>query len=208
MRNEKRRYLNRILLILLTAVGTASGMPSLQNLPGLIVESVTPDALGARAGLKEGDRLLTYNETVLVSPAALQAAEDNTFGKREITLQARRGEELLTLKAPLGNLGVRARPELPAAVLRLYEEGRAARQAQKFNETVDLWEAAAKAALESEGSAAAWIYWRVGEVYESQRQWRQAIEAHTAAWNLLKESGDVAARSRMLAALGRTNMAI
>jgi CHAT domain-containing protein len=206
MRNEKRLYLSRILLILLMVVGTASGMPSLQNLPGLIVEIVTPDAPGAKAGLKDGDRLLTYNEMALASPAALQAAEENTFGKQEITLQVQRGEDRLTLKAPPGSLGVRARPELPAAILQLYEEGRAAMRAQKLKEAIDRWEAAAKASLESEGLAAAWIYWRVGEAHESQRRWRQAIEAYTEAWKILKESGDVAARSRILAAMGRASL--
>jgi CHAT domain-containing protein/Tfp pilus assembly protein PilF len=209
-------FLNRVLLALfLIPIVSASGTPPLQNrsglpglpggLPGLIVEVVTPDAPAAKAGLKVGDRILTYDERELGSPAALEAAEGNTFGKQEIALQVRRGEERLTLKAPLGSLGIKVRPELPPGMLQLYEEGRESLQAQKLKEAIGRWEEAAKAAPAIEAQAAAWIYGRIGETYERQRQWRQVIEAYTAAWNILRESGDAAAQSRTLSALGRAS---
>jgi hypothetical protein len=171
MSNEMRRYLNPVLLVLfIIPMVPASGTPPLQTPPGLIVEVVTPDAPAARAGLKGGDRILTHDERVLASVAALQAAEENTFGKQEVALQLQRGAERLTLRVPPGSLGIKVRPELPAAMLQLYEEGRAAMQAQKLKEVIDRWESAAKAARESEAQVAAWIYGLIGEVYESQKQ--------------------------------------
>jgi hypothetical protein len=52
---------------------------------------------------------------------ALQAAQQNTFGKKDIALSLQCGNETPTLTVPLGTLGIAARPELPPAALKLYE---------------------------------------------------------------------------------------
>ena len=185
--------------------------------PYVVVESVTPDSPAAKAGVKVGDRLLTYDGKPLPSPAALLAAQQNTFGKKEVALQLQRGDETLTLTVPLGALGIMVRPELPPDVLKLYEEGKVAFfQARKFDEAISKLTAAAKAAQETKDRAAvAYLYSRGGEVYESQRKWKEARQAHAAAWELLKsltpkpsptgrgEPVDAAAQSRTLSALGR-----
>jgi CHAT domain-containing protein len=171
---------------------------------GLVIDEVAADSAAAKAGLKAGDRVLGYNGKSLPSPAALLAAEENTFGKQEVALIIRRGEEMLTLTAPLGKLGIQVRPDLPLTALTLYDEGRAAQKAQKTEEFITKWTAAAKAAQEAEDTtAAAWLYSRVGEIHESQRKWKEASEAHVAAWELLEQSSDRAAQSRTLLALGR-----
>src|SRR5262245_33102702 len=72
-----------------------------QNLTGLVVEEVEADSPAAKAGLKVGDRVLTYDEKALASPAALQAAEKNTFGKKEVVMRVLRTEQALTLTVPL-----------------------------------------------------------------------------------------------------------
>jgi CHAT domain-containing protein/Tfp pilus assembly protein PilF len=171
---------------------------------GLVVEEVVADSPAAKAGLKVGDRVLSYDGKSLPSPAALQAVVENTFGKEALTLRVRRGEETLLLTVPPGRLGVQARPELPPAVLTLYEQGKAAQQARKMDEVIAKWTAAAKAAQDAgDNAAAAWLHGRVGEIYESQRQWKEASAAHASAWELLKQSSDAAAQSLTLAALGR-----
>ncbi|HKX26063.1 MAG TPA: tetratricopeptide repeat protein [Blastocatellia bacterium] len=203
------RYLQPVLLTLLVIpMAAAIGPSPLQKMPGLVIEVVTADGPAAKAGLKVGDRILTYDGKVPVSPSALQAAEENTFGQPELVVQVRRGEETRSPAVPPGSLGIKARPELPAAMLQPYQEGSAALQAQKPKEAIERWGAAVKAAPESEQQSAAWIYGRIGEVHEGQNQWRQALEAYTAAWKILKESGDAAARSRMLTALGRANRSL
>ncbi len=82
---------------------------------GLVIEKIVADSAAAKAGVKIGDRLLTYDNKRLSSPAALQAAEENTFGKREVILRIRRGQEVLTPTVPPGKLGIEARPELPGS---------------------------------------------------------------------------------------------
>ncbi len=168
---------------------------------GLVVESVAPDSPAAKAGVKVGDRLLTYDGKPLPSPAALEAVEQNTFGKQEVALRLQRGNETLTLTVPLGGLGIQVRPELSPAVLKLYEQGNPSRDGDGG---VRAWTAAAKAAQEAgEQAAAAWLYGRVGGIYEGQRKWKEAREAHTTAWELLQQGSDAAAQSRTLVALGR-----
>src|SRR5688572_23621371 len=172
-------------LIMTVALVWAAGEP--QEMPGLVVEEVLADSAAAKAGFKVGDRLLSYDGRPLSSPAALQAIEENTVGKAQVLLRIEREDETLTLMAPLGRLGIRVRPKLQAAALALYEEGRAAHKAQNTNEVITRWTATAKAAQEAgETAAAAWLYGRVGEIRESQRQWKEASEAYAAAWGLLK----------------------
>src|SRR5437899_1913899 len=96
---------------------------------GLVVETVAPDSLAAKAGIQAGDRLLVYDGKSLASVAALQALQQNTFGKKEVGLQVRQGVQTRTLAVPLGPLGLLLRPDLPATALRLFQEGRTAQQA-------------------------------------------------------------------------------
>ena len=189
-------------LTLLAAVMPAAVLP--QDAPALVVEEILDDSAAARVGIAAGDRVLSYDEKALPSPAALQAAEENTFGKADVVLRVLRGDETLVLSVPPGRLGIRARPALASGPLRLYEEGRAAQTAQKTDEVIVRWTAAAQAAQEAGGTAAAaWLHGRVGGIHESQRQWKAASDDHARAWELLKHSGDRAAASRTLIALGR-----
>jgi CHAT domain-containing protein/Tfp pilus assembly protein PilF len=173
-----------------------------QEAPGLVVEEILVDSGAARAGVKVGDRVLSHDGRPLPSPVALQAAEENTFSIKQVTLRVRRGEETLTLMAPLGKLGIQVRPELPPVALTLYAEGKA--QKAQTAGVIAQWTAAAKAAREAgDAAAAAWLYGRAAEVHEGRREWKEASGAHAAAWELLKQGSDDAARSRTLVALGR-----
>ena len=195
------RYRSFLFAALIMAAVRADGTP--QELPGLVVEEFLTDSAAARVGFKVGDRVLSYDGKPLPSPTALQAAEENIVGKKEVALGVRRGDETMILMAPAGKLGIQTRPELPQAVLTLYEGGSAAQKAKKTDEAITHWTAAAKAAQETgDPGAAAWLYGRVSEVHEGQRQWKEARSARAAAWELLKQGSDPAAQSRVLLALG------
>ena len=173
--------------------------------PYVVVESVASDSPAAKAGVKVGDRLLTYDGKPLPSPAAFRASEQNTLGKKEVALRLQRGSETLTLTVPLGTLGIAVRPELPPDALKLYEQGNPSRDGDG---AVKAWTAAAKATQDAgDKAAAAWLHGGMGRIYESQRKWKEAQEAHAAAWELLKNltpmTMDAAAQSVTLAALGR-----
>jgi CHAT domain-containing protein len=187
-----------------TALARASD--ALVEPPGLIIEEVTVGSLAERSALKVGDKLLTYDDRPLPSVAALQAAQQNTVGKKQVVLHLWRGGGTLTLTVPVGRLGLTIRPELSPAVLALYTESKAAKQEQKIDMAVVKLMMAAKAAEESgEKSAAAWLYWRTGITYEEQAKWKEAQEVYTAGWESLKGNSDAAAQSQMLEAISWCN---
>ena len=189
--------------------GSADGAQGRDELRSLVVEQLAADSPAAKAGLVVDDRLLTYDDQSLGSPAALQALQENTIGKNQIVLRLRRGQETRTLTVPPGAWAVEVRPELPSAVLKVYEDGKAALQAQQTEVVIAAWTSAAKAAQGAgDTAAAAWLQWRVGMVHESQRRWKEAQAAHTASWELLSQGGDPAFQSQVLLALGRSGRAL
>ena len=181
--STRRTALSANLLLLTLPITLAR---ALENNPVLIVEAVSSDSPAAKAGLKPADRLISFDGKPLPSPAAFDALQQNTFGKQNVVLQIRRGAEPLSLTVPLGPLGIETRPELPPAAAKLYKEG--------------------KLALAAKSTADPWLYNRLGETLETQRQWKQATDAHLSAWNLLQNSADPAAKSRTLLALGTCSL--
>jgi len=194
MQNALRHYLSWLLVGLVTVV-TFVNAANVQFSPhGLVVEEIAADSPAAKAGLRVGDRLLTYDGKPLTSSAVLLELEVNALGesKKEVALRVQRGEETLTMSLTvLGLWGIQTRPQLQPAVLTLYTEGRAALQARSLEEAMDKWTAAAKAALERGDKAAAiWLYGRVGETYERQQRCEEASVVLAAAWKLLRDSSD------------------
>jgi CHAT domain-containing protein/Tfp pilus assembly protein PilF len=159
---------------------------AVENISRLIVETVLSDSAAAKAGLKPGDRIISYDGKPLPSPAAFDALQQNTFGKQNVLLEIRRRAESLIVTVPLGPLGIETRPELPPAATRLYKEG--------------------KLALAAQSTGDPWLYNRLGETLEKQHQWKQATDAHLSAWNLLQNGPDLAAKSRTLLALGTCSL--
>jgi CHAT domain-containing protein/Tfp pilus assembly protein PilF len=194
---------------LATLAAMASRETCAEEPPALIVEEVAAASAAAAVGLLAGDRIESCDGRALPSPAALLAAEENTFGKDTVALRVRREGVASTLAAPLGKLGMQVRADLPATALAPYEEGRAAQKEQKPSDAVARWTQAAGAAQDAgDLASAAWLHGRVGDIQEGQRQWKLASEAHARALALWKQTGDAAAQSRTLVALGRCSLGV
>ncbi len=200
----------RIFKIVLVTL--ALGPLAHSEVKGLIVESIAADSVAAKAGIKVGDWLISYDGKSLTSPAMLQALQQNTIGKTEVGLKLRRGNEVVELMVPVGALAITVRPDLPPAALKLYSQANFGRDLA----AVTLLTAAAQAAQEAgDKLAAAWLHGRVGSINELQRKWKEALAAHAQAWELMKSSlpslqgqgagseVDAATQSQTLAALGR-----
>jgi CHAT domain-containing protein/tetratricopeptide (TPR) repeat protein len=187
------------LIIAATSVRAAS---AITEVPGLIIEEIVADLPAAKAGLKVGDKLLTFEEKPLSSLAALQAIQQNSFGKKEGVLRVQRGEESLTLSVPMGSLGMILRTDLPPSALPFYMKGKAAQRAEKQAEIISNWVMAAKEAEKVEAKAAAsWLYWLAGAIYQGQENWKEAQEMYDAAWKLVDGSPDAAAQVRVMESL-------
>lgn len=123
------------------------------------MEELSSASPAAEAGLKPGDRVLSYDGKPLPSPAAFDALQQNTLGKKDVVLEVRRSEKPLSLIVPLGKLEIAVRPELPAAALTFYEDGNALLKAGKIKEAAARWEE----------SGNPWLYNRAGEILEDHR---------------------------------------
>lgn len=172
---------------------------------GVIVERAPADSRAGKAGLEEGDEIVIYDDTLLQSTFAFQAAEENTFGRDQIVIQVDRAGASLTLRVPQGELGAQVRPRFSASIGRLHEEARALKEGGHTDEAILKWKEAGNAALGENNDAAAWFFFRAGAEYESQSQWTRAGEAYFTTWQLLSGGQDAAGQSRALAALGRCN---
>lgn len=204
MKNRLGRYGCCILLLLFAGATLPRAAAGYAEPPGLVIEEVGDDSTAAKAGLKVGDKLLTYDGKPLTSPAALQALVQNTAGRKEATLSVRRADKTLVLTVPSGRLGVVIRPELPPATQALYSEGVTLQQAEKYDAAAQRWTAAAKRAEESGDKAAAgWLYSQVGVAYDVQKKWQEAFEAYQAGWKLLEGGGDAAAQAQILESLAQ-----
>lgn len=172
---------------------------------GVIIEKVELDSPAHKAGLKVGDHLLTYDGKPLSSPAALQAAQQNTFGKKSVVLHLRRENQSLTLTVPLGLLGIEAHPVFSSGIRGEYEDIKTVWKAQKVFEAVRLSDSTVGKIVRERGDkgAAVFLLGQNGAVLESLKEWQLAQQRYTLAWTLLKESRDVAAQSRILFGLGR-----
>ena len=106
----------RVFAALAVIVLPTAAVSQIRHAP--VVEDILKDSAAAKAGLRFGDRILAYDGKPLLSPAALQAAEENTFGKNAVLLSVQRGDETLMMSAPTGALGFRALglPCLPSRV--------------------------------------------------------------------------------------------
>jgi len=198
------RHLEIVALITIFVAAPLLGHSVAFQSSGLVVEGLAADSAAAKAGIRVEDQILSYDEKPLYSPAELQAAEQNTFGKTEVVLEVQRGEATLRFAVSLGALGIQAQPALSIWVAQQYHEGRTALAARQPEQALANWEDAARQAqLEGEPLAAAWLYGLVGGELEHEGNWIQAAKAHLSAWELVKESSDWAAQSRALLALGR-----
>jgi CHAT domain-containing protein/Tfp pilus assembly protein PilF len=188
------------LIIATTPVSAAS---AITEPPGLIVEEIIADSSAAKAGLKVGDKLLTFDDRALTSLATLRAIQQNVVGKKDVVLRVQRGQEVLTFRVPIKGLGMYVRPELSEVALQLYRRATQAQKAEKAAEAISLWIMAAKE-TEREGNknAASWLYFSAGLIYEGQENCKEAQEIYAQALKTIEGSQDTAARVIVMESLG------
>ena len=201
--NRATRFIGCVMAWLVMAAAPPVAATVVMEPTGLIVEGFVADSAAAKAGVKVGDVLLTFEGRELTTIVNLQAVQQNSVGKREGALQVRRGETTLTLSVPIGSLGILVRPELPPSALTLYIEGRAAVQAEKYGEAINgLVKSAEEAEKGGAHAAAAWLYWSAGSIQEGQERWNEALKLHASAWKLVSGSRDAALKVKVLGSLG------
>jgi S1-C subfamily serine protease len=86
---------------------------NLKATEGLVVVEVAPDSPASRAGLKEGDILLSVNGKQVTSAEALRKAVREAGIDKEVRLGLQRGQEKMQLKVRLGETTAADRSLIP-----------------------------------------------------------------------------------------------
>jgi len=144
----------------------------------VIVEHVAPGSVAEQAGMLPGCRLTGAQGQLAISPAVLLALEENAFGGQSVTLRGEWEGRPLEFVLKPGNLGVIARPDLPAEALAEYELGQAGYQARRFAEAARSWSEAAGCVAEP--AITAWMLMRAGAAWESAPDWGAAAASYLA----------------------------
>src|SRR5260370_32683796 len=153
MKDRKRLW---SLLLLPTCVTTGHVWAHLK--PGIVVESVAKYSEAEKAGLQEGDLLLSWSrgdaKGEIESPFDLSGTEIEQAPRGNVTLKGFRGAQKRVWELGPDDWGVKTRPNLPQNLLAIYLEGKELAKAGKVNEAVKRWRTAA---AETHKYSATWL---------------------------------------------------
>jgi CHAT domain-containing protein/Tfp pilus assembly protein PilF len=148
----------------------------------VVVESLTKYGAAERAGLVEGDLLLTWTRGdaggEIQSPFDLLDLEMEQVPRGAVALFGQRlGQEHEWVIGP-DEWGLQIRPMLPEALLRLYEEARNLEKKGSVTQAAVHWRTAA---AQSSGLDASWLFMRAAGVLAKDLRWNQADECYRNA---------------------------
>jgi CHAT domain-containing protein/Tfp pilus assembly protein PilF len=175
-------------------VGSAWG----QLRRGVVVESVAKGSEGEKAGLKDGDLLVTWSrgdaKGEIESPFDLSNLEIEQEPRGNVTLEGLRSAEKRTWVMGPDDWGVKTRPFLPDNLLGTYREAQEFAVAGKtVNAAQNLQTAATQTASiqsqEHPSWLSVWFQVRSAEVLAEKKQWKEADAAYQQAVQQADEVG-------------------
>ena len=142
---------------------------------GLVVESVAKYSEGEKAGLVEGDVILSWTRGSangsIESPFDLLEVEAEQEPLGRVALQG--GTKAWTLGPD--KWGIQARPNFTGNLLTAYHEGQELAKAGKFNEAIAAWRRAAQDSGSSRCSwSAPWLLFHAAQTFADKQQWKEA----------------------------------
>ena len=153
---------------------------------GIVVESVTRYSEAERAGIREGDILLSWERSDrkgnIESPFDLFMIELREAPQGPVTLAGLRGAEVKSWAIGADDWGIQARPNLPGELSEIYRQGKDLSDASKPAEAAERWRAAA-AQVKNSGPAwlGPWLLLRAGVLLAENRQFKEADDAYQTA---------------------------
>jgi CHAT domain-containing protein/Tfp pilus assembly protein PilF len=167
---------------------------------GAVVEEVAKNSAAEKAGLQEGDVLLTWNRGDatgnIESPFDISILAIEQGPRGTVSLNGSRGTEKSVWKLEPGSWGLKTRPVLPQGLLLSYLEGRKLAQSGKWTEAAEQWQTAAS---HVDDSAPIWVrVWLLSQAadgFAQERQWKKADDAYQDA---LQRSGETFTTIRVL----------
>jgi tetratricopeptide (TPR) repeat protein len=154
--------------------------------PGIIVESVMKDFPAERAGITEGDVLLSWKRDThggtIDSPFDLFLLDQDEGPQGPITFEGLRGQEPRSWLLPGGSPVITARPNLRAALLAYYRQGVELKNAGKAIQAAQVWLAAADASQKiGQLRLQVWFLTLAADLFASSGEWKAADDAYQTA---------------------------
>ncbi len=159
---------------------------------GIVVEEVTPESALEKAGLRAGDRVLTWaiptpistgidgSSGALSSPFDWQRLEIEHAPRGSVELVVERADERAKLTVHPGIWVARVRPVLSEKDLLAYDRGRVLIGEGNLDEGIDRWQEVL-AAASGRGDVPSWILLRTAEALSKQQEWARANQAYEQA---------------------------
>jgi CHAT domain-containing protein/Tfp pilus assembly protein PilF len=167
-----------------------------QAISGVVVESVAPNSAAGKAGIQERDVLLSWSQAdsagQIASPFDVSQIEIEQGPRGAVTLEGLRGpvRQAWTLRA--GNWGLKTRPNLPAKIRSLYEQGQALAKAGKLTQAAERWRTAAQNPGTPKPSwLHVWLLSHVADVFTQANQWKDADVAYESALQQVGATGAI-----------------
>ncbi len=169
----------RIRLALLLATCVVTGRTWAQLKPGIVVESIAKYSEGEKAGVQEGDVLLSWSrgdtKGEIESPFDLSNIEIEQVPRGNVTIEGFRGVDKRFWALGPDDWGIKARPNLPQNLLSIYLEGQELAKAGTLNEAPERWRSAALEAQHNSFSLlSVWLFFHSAEQLAEARQWKEA----------------------------------
>lgn len=174
--------------------------------PGVVVESVSKNSEGERAGIAAGDLITAWTGTDsrgdVLSPFDLMEIETEQEPRGRVILQGYRSGSARRWAMGADIWGLQAHPNLGETDLATYQVGRELANADKISEAVERWRTLSGSLAYSCISVRAWFLYHAAKTSVKIRHWkesddlfREAIELTSASEpyltsNLMDEWGD------------------
>jgi len=149
---------------------------------GLVVEEVAKGSAAEKAGIRPGDRLLSWSRPALgAGEPALEGPLEQPFDLVEVEIEQapRVSVTLAGMQAgspaqwtlPPVPFDLMVRPQLPDDVLARYQAGNEQLREKKVKEAAEQWRLAAAAVQPRQAAVAVWLLTRVAKVLADARLW-------------------------------------
>jgi CHAT domain-containing protein/tetratricopeptide (TPR) repeat protein len=185
--------LARINLALLAVIVLFTGAYAFDEvIPGAVVERVTKNLVGDKAGIQEGDVILHWSrgeaKGTVISPFDLSEIEIEQGAQGTLTLEVTRGAETRSCVMERGAWGLITRPNIPEKLLSIYRTGRSLADQGKASDAAEQWREAATQSTQS-AWLRAWFLFKAAELFSEAKKWKESDENYLASIEQAKETG-------------------
>jgi CHAT domain-containing protein/Tfp pilus assembly protein PilF len=161
---------------------------------GVFVESLAKNSEAEKAGLLEGDLLLSWSRGdthgQIESPFDLLDIEVEQEPRGRVTVEGSRGEVRQVWIVGPNEWGIQARPSLPPPLLAIYREGEQLANSGKVAEGVERWQ---EAAVESQKYQcewlSPWVLFHAAEAMTKERHWKESDALYQKALEFAADIG-------------------